>query len=126
MDKKCKNCLYAIPDFRNPKDSIDVLCNKVHQRQRGYVFVCGDFVDPTCKDFIPKDIVLENKNLKKENAELKRLLKLAVEDLNKIEPHMDIYSYNCYISIYSKDKEGKCKWKHTNEVMELIKDMKNE
>lgn len=132
MIKECKNCLYAVPDFRNPKDSVDVLCNKARKRQRGYMFVRGDFVNPTCRDFIPKDIVSENKNLKEENAKLKRLLKQAVEDFEIIKNEMNCSNCDsdfdcCYCPLNTDNGNFSSKgWKHADEAMKLIGGDENE
>lgn len=64
-----------------------------------------------------------------ESAELKRLLKLAIEDLNKYEDYADIglVSRACLCkSCKTRDitnricQECKFKWNHSDEAMKLI------
>ena len=66
------------------------------------------------------------KQLRKETAELKRLMKLAVYDLNIIYDDYDCRKMNKCNEFcpYSND-EGNCckgKWKHAEEAMKLLGD----
>lgn len=86
------------------------------------------------------EILMEKESLKEENKKLKRLLKLAVEDLEKIEKNLDakmceIFECDCikgclgcpYLEVY--DNEGfytECKWKHIDEAMKFIGGNENE
>ena len=51
-----------------------------------------------------------------ENAELKRLLRLAVEDLHKFGESIP----TCYFKDCPCDCDNKCKWKHHVEALNLI------
>lgn len=57
-----------------------------------------------------------------ENAELKRLLKLAIDDLNIVKTHLsDFYCEltDCDDCPYTIGLQG-CKWKHYSDAMKLI------
>lgn len=74
-------------------------------------------------------LIEENNHLKNENTELKRLLKLAVEDIEKMS---DYLCDNCYDDGWcpcaNDDGNGNyfCKWKHIDEAMKLIGGNENE
>lgn len=71
------------------------------------------------------ELSAENENLKNENTELKRLLKLAVEDIEKMSNYL---CDNCYDDGWCPcaSDDGDCKWKHADEVMKIIGGNENE
>lgn len=72
---------------------------------------------------IPKRPVIKKDNqLKNENSELKRLLRLATDDLNMVKTHIsDFYCEltDCDDCPYTITLLG-CKWKHYREAMKLL------
>lgn len=72
--------------------------------------------------------VVDNDNLRAENAELKRLLKAAVEDINWINEHTQDEDGSCIMRTNSGcsgcplyiNSDLFCKWKHNDEALKLI------
>ena len=82
-----------------------------------------------CGKCIPHKKETKNKinEILQENAELKRLLKLAVEDLEHIEKNIGptlCDGNGCtdcpYCEVYDNESFIYCKWKHADEAMKLI------
>lgn len=68
------------------------------------------------------------KKLKNKNSELKRLLRLAIDDLNIVKTHLSDYHCeltDCDACPYTPTLLG-CKWKHYSDAMKLIGGDKNE
>ena len=82
-----------------------------------------------CGKCIPYKKETKNKinEILQENAELKRLLKLAVEAIEKISEKNNgicLRSYYCEINECDFDYDkiaDVCKWKHKDEAIELLK-----
>ena len=70
------------------------------------------------------ELVEENQELVNENKELKRLLRLAVEDLSGIDGVCDDYDDVCDECPCKVNILGSCKWKHAEEALKLIGDDK--
>lgn len=64
--------------------------------------------------------VMKIRKLEEENNKLKRLLRLAVEDLSVIDGVCDDYDDVCDECPCKVNILGRCKWKHAEEALKLI------
>ena len=80
---------------------------------------CTYGLNNLCSERIQKIVRLEE-----ENKELKRLLRLAVEDLSGIDGVCDDYDDVCDECPCKVNILGSCKWKHAEEASELLGDDK--
>lgn len=70
------------------------------------------------------ELLKENQEHVNENKELKRLLRLAIEDLALCT--RSCIGINCDHCHFTSILEGGCKWEHTEEAMKLLGDEDNE
>ena len=79
----------------------------------------------TEEDWNKLEFMINNfSRLEEENKELKRLLRLAVEDLSGIDVVCDDYDDVCDECPCKVNILGSCKWKHAEEASELLGDDK--
>lgn len=71
------------------------------------------------------ELVNDNQELIDENKKLKRLLRLAVEDLSRIDGVCDDYDDVCDECPCKVNILGRCEWKHAEEALKLIGDEGN-
>lgn len=78
----------------------------------------------TEEDWNKLEFMINNfSRLEDENAELKRLLKIAVEDLALCT--ISCIGINCdHCHFTSNFEERGCKWKHAEEALEVLRDEK--
>lgn len=98
-------------------------CRKEHRQLAEWLTELKQLRDSFEKQrSINYELVDENQELINENKELKRLLRLAVEDLSGIDGVCDDYDDVCDECPCKINILGGCKWKHADEAMQLLGD----